>query len=178
LIPSKAGNNLISIVYFTAMEVIQPMTEDDKRTLRADTRIFILLSLAFMVAVLLVLILIPTAIVLLIGKDLDHGYFFRACSVIFCFCLPLFYYLWKGFLKYLDIRSGKKLSITSNSFEIVKKKKDSIKLRLHDSKRSFEVDEDIVPSIDPRKPIRLEIAPISKHLLFISHGDKNLLIRD
>jgi hypothetical protein len=150
------------------------LTKADKTTLKKDIRISLIIGLLFFVTLIVILAIGPT-LFLLFGKRPTDGFVTRGLLIFALLFIPFAFVSWKNILKYADIKIGKKLAIVTTHYEI-DKTKSSVSLRLNDNdNRKIEVWEELLPLIDITKPLKIEIAILSKTIIFISHDHKNLL---
>ena len=150
------------------------LTQADKTTLKQDIKISLKVGLLFCVALVLIVAIGP-ALFLLFGKPPTYGFVTRGLTILGLLFIPFVAVSWKNILKYADIKSGKKLAIMTTNYEI-DKTKSSISLRLKDNgNRKIEVWEELLPLIDISKPLKIDIAILSKTIIFISQDNKNLL---
>lgn len=150
------------------------LTEADKRTLKQDIKITLSVSLLFCVA-LFFLVSVGPVLFALSGYRPADGFVSRGLFILGLFFLPFLAVSWKNLLKYADIKRGKKLVIETTDYEI-NKTKNSVSLLLKDNgNRTIEVRDGLLSLIDVSRPLKIEIAILSKTLVFISHDNKNLL---
>ena len=150
------------------------LSQADKTTLKQNIKVSLIVGLLFCVALVLIVAIVP-AFFLLFGKQPTEGFVSRGLLILGLLFLPFLGISWKNFLKYVDIKRGKKLVIVTTDFEI-NKTKSSVSLRLIDNdNRKIEVWEGLLPFINISKPLKIHIAILSKTIIFISHDNKNLL---
>lgn len=150
------------------------LTQADKTTLKQDIKISLIVGLLFCVA-LFILVTVGPVLFVLFGYRPADGFVNRGLFILGLFFIPFFAVSWKNFLKYADIKRGKKLVIETTDYEI-NKSKSSVSLRLKDNEnRKIEVWDELLPLIDVSRPLKIDIAILSKTIIFISHDNKNLL---
>ena len=150
------------------------MTAADKKTLRQSIKLSLIIGLLFCVALVLIVGIIP-AVVFLIGRHLTDGFVNRGLFILGLLFIPLLAISWKGLLKFVDIRRGKKIRIESSQYEI-QKTKSSVYIRTTDNpEQRFEIWDELIPHLNLTRPIKIEIAKISKTIIFISNDNHNLL---
>ena len=150
------------------------MTDTDKKTLKKSIKFSLIIGLLFVVAVVFIGGIIPVFI-FLIGRQPAHGFVTRGLYILGLLFIPFLVISWKNLLKYIDIRQGKKLRIESREYEI-QKTKNSVYIRTTENQeQSFEIWDELLPLLDLTQPIKIEIAKISKEIIFISNNTENLI---
>jgi len=150
------------------------LTQADKTTLKQDIKISLIIGLLFCVALVLIVAIGP-AMFLLFGKHPADGFVTRGLFILGFLFIPFVAVSWINILKYADIKRGKKVAIMTTDYEIIKTKS-SVSLRLKDNdNRKIEVWEELLPLIHTSRPLKIDIAILSKTIVFISHDNKNLL---
>ncbi len=150
------------------------LTHRDKLILKNHIKISLIIALLFCVVLVLIVAVIPVVCHFL-GQHIVDGFVSRSLFILGLLFIPFVAVSWTSILKLLDIRRGKKLEFLSSDYEIIKTK-DSVLLRLKDTTdRDIEVWDELLPLIDIRRPLKVDITILSKVILFISHDNKNLL---
>ena len=171
---NKRANNLKTKTNQATLTEEIELSQADKITLKQHIKVSLIVGLLFCIALVLIVAIVP-ALFLLFGKQLADGFVNRCLLILGLFFLPFLAISRKNFLKYVDIKRGKKLVIVTTDFEI-NKTKNSVSLRLIDNNnRKIEVWEELLPFINISRPLKIHIAILSKTILFISHDNKNLL---
>lgn len=148
------------------------LTQENKITLKKYIKFDLFLVILFFSALVLLLGIIP--LILLIFTKPTEGFLNRSLLIMGLSFIPFIGVLWKVLKIFIDIRSGKKLRVEVEKYEVRNEKKTTV---IVDSKtqNKFEVDEYLIPYIQIEKPIRIEITKLSKQLLFISNGEENYI---
>lgn len=150
------------------------LTQADKLTLRQDIKVSLIIAFLFCFALVLIVAIIP-GVLFLFGKCPADGFVKRGLFILLLLFIPFIAISWNNFLKYIDIRRGKKLEFVSADYEITKTK-NSVSLRLKDNgNRDIEVWDALLPLIDITRPLKIDVAILSKAIIFISHDNKNLM---
>jgi hypothetical protein len=150
------------------------MTVADKRTLRQGIKLSLIIGLFFCGALVFIVGIIP-AVMFFIGRQLTDGFVNRGLFILGLLFIPFLAISWKSLLKFIDIRQGKKIRIESSQFEIQKTKR-SVYIRTNDNpEQRFEIWDELVPLLNLTRPIKIEIAKMSKTIIFISNDNHNLL---
>ena len=155
------------------MAVIE-LNSNDKLRLRADIKISMVIGLFFPIALVILVGLIP-AIMFVFGKRLSGGFVTRGLYIIGLLFLPFLAISWTNILRYIDLKKNKKLNYKTEDYEIVNKKDTAYILTCGDNKRKIKIDNELIPFIDVSQPLTIEVSHFAKSLLFISHGNDNLL---
>ena len=150
------------------------MTVADKKTLGQSIKLSISIGLLFCVALVIILGIIP-AVIYFMGKQPPDGFVTRGLYILGLLFIPFLAISWKSLLKFIDIRQGKKIIIESGQYEI-QKTESSVYIRTTDNQEQrFEIWDELIPLLDLTQPIQIEIAKISKEIIFISNNADNLL---
>ncbi|MCB9034287.1 MAG: hypothetical protein H6553_10650 [Chitinophagales bacterium] len=150
------------------------LTKTDKAILKQDINISFIVGFVFCVALFILVIVGPILFVLFGYRPADN-FVSRGLFTLGLFFILFIAVSWKNILKFVDIKRGKKLVIETTDYEI-KKTKNSVLLRLKDNEnRTIEIWEELLPLIDISRPLKIDIAILSKTIIFISHNNKNLL---
>jgi len=150
------------------------MTVADKKSLRQSIKNSLIIGLLFCIALAFIVGIIP-AVMFFIGRQLTDGFVNRGLFILGLLFIPYLAVSWKSLLKFIDIRRGKKISIETSQYEIQKTKR-SVYIRTNDNpKHRFEIWDELVPLLNLTRPIKIEVAKISKTIIFISNDNHNLL---
>jgi uncharacterized membrane protein YqjE len=150
------------------------LTEENKITLKKYMKFDLFLVILFFSASVLFVGIIP--LILLIFQKPAEGFLNRSLLIMCFLFIPFIGVIWKVLKIYRDIRSGKKLRFEIEKFEIKKEKKSTVIID-NRTQNKFKVDEYLIPYIETEKPIKIEIAKLSKELLFISNGEENFITK-
>ncbi len=150
------------------------LTEENKITLKKYMKFDLFLVILFFTALVLFVGIIP--LILLIFQKPAEGFLNRSLLIMCFLFIPFIGVIWKVVKIYRDVRSGKKLSFEIEKFEIKKEKKSTVIID-NRTQNKFKVDEYLIPYIETEKPIKIEIAKLSKELLFISNGEENFITK-
>ena len=151
------------------------LTNEDKITLKKYIKFDLFLIIMFFSVLIIIVGIIP--LILLIFQKPAEGFFNRSLFTIGLLFIPFIGVIWKVIKVYRDIQNGKKLRFEIEKFEIRKEKKSTILIDIK-TQHEFKVDEYLIPYIETEKPIKIEIAKLSKELLFISNGENNFITED
>ena len=144
-----------------------PLSEKDKENLQSLINIGIRLAKKLRVTMILCF-----ALALLVF--FSNG-FIQGCIIALIIILLPIFLLFNSYYKiYLDLKSGTKARYILSHYEIIRSKKD-LTLKSKELKLDLSHDEDIIPYINLKQPIIIEITKHSKTLLFLSHNETNLL---
>jgi hypothetical protein len=150
------------------------LTQADKMRLKQNIKISIILGFLFFLVLIIIIGIVP-GVLFLFGKRPADGFVTRGLIILGLISIPFLVLSWNNILKFLDIKRGKKLEFVSSDYEIIKNKS-SVSLRLKDNaNRDIEVWDELLPLIDITQPLKIDIAILSKEIIFISHNNKNLL---
>jgi hypothetical protein len=150
------------------------LTEENKVTLKKYIKFDLFLVILFFSALVLFVGIIP--LILLIFQKPAEGFLNRSLLIMCFLFIPFIGIILKVLKIYRDVRSGKKLIFEIEKFEIKKEKKLTI-LVDNKTQNKFKVDEYLIPYIETKKPIKIEMTKLSKELLFISNGDENYITK-
>jgi hypothetical protein len=150
------------------------LNSNDKLQLKADIKISMLLGLLFSLAIV-VLIGLILGVMFIFGQRPSDGFVIRFLYIIGFSFLPLLAVSWTNILKYIDLKKGKKLIFKTVDFEIKNKKDKAYILIQGNNKLKIKIDKELVSFINPSQTLTIEISNLAKSLLFISHGNDNLL---
>jgi uncharacterized membrane protein YqjE len=150
------------------------LTEENKITLKKYMKFDLFLVILFFSASVLFVGIIP--LILLIFQKPAEGFLNRSLLIMCFLFIPFIGVIWKVLKIYRDIRSEKKLRFEIEKFEIKKEKKSTVIID-NRTQNKFKVDEYLIPYIETEKPIKIEIAKLSKELLFISNGEENFITK-
>ena len=145
----------------------------DKRRIKDHIKLTSILGLMFSVA-LIVLVFIITLILYFIGNPAD-GFARRSLLVIGGLSLPFIAFSWKNIFKYIDLRTGKKISFKTADYRIEKTKDGFVLSTKSPLKTKFDLYDGIADLIRRTDPIFIETTKLSRTLLFISNNTDNLL---
>ena len=148
------------------------LTQADRKTIKTDIKLTLIIWLLFSVTLLLLVFVVPL-ILYFIGKTTD-GFARRSLFLMGSLLLPLIAVSWTNIFKCLDLLVGLKINFQTTDYQI-EKTKDDISLKIT-SPYKIEFDLLGVPStLKQSDPITVEVAKLSKTLLLISQGNENLL---
>lgn len=150
------------------------LTEENKITLKKHMKFDLFLVILFFSALALFVGIIP--LILLIFLKPAEGFLNRSLLIMCFLFIPFIGVIWKVLKINKDIRGGKKLRFEIEKFEIKKEKKSTVIID-NRTQNKFKVDEYLIRFIETEKPIKIEIAKLSKELLFISNGEENYITK-
>jgi hypothetical protein len=148
------------------------ITELDKKRIKLDIKISLLLSFIFFGAIML-LILVVCIFVFFLTNPIP-GYLNRFLYIESIFALCFLAFQWNNLLKYFDLKKGKKIRVETENYQIKSNKK-SLILRTKNPDLKFQISNDLLPLIDINKMLYFEFTQSSKTLLFLSNDNVNLL---
>jgi hypothetical protein len=158
--------------------LIETLSEKDIELIRWEINFSINLRnkifFKIMLMIGIMLIILSTIKVLFLNGDLHQElrYILFPLLVMPYLFFMLFY---STILKQLDLKKGKKIVVHTTDYAI-KKKKDQYFIQVNESpKQQIEIDDYFVDFIEIWRPLKIEILPKSKSLLFISHNQINLI---
>ena len=149
------------------------LSQADKDRIIVDIKLTLIIGILFTI-VFVVLILIIPLILYFLGKTAD-GFAERSLIIISGLSLPFIAISWTNIIKYVDLRIGKKISFSTTDYKIDKTKDGFILETKSPLKAKFDLYDDMPALIKLTDPITIEIAKLSKTLLFISQANDNLL---
>jgi len=149
------------------------LNQADIKRIKEDIRLTTIIGLIFTIALIVITLIIPT-ILLLFFKPAD-GFVTRALIVSGTFFLLFLGISWKNFVKYIDLRIGKKINIKTGDYEIEKAKEGFVLKTKSPLKLKLDLWDEMPPLIKNAEPITFEITKLSKTLLYISQDTVNLL---
>ena len=150
------------------------LTEENKIRLKKYIKFDVFLIIIFFAVLIFIVGIIP--VVSLIFTKPTEGFLNRS-SLLICFLfIPFIGVLWKVLKVFIDIRSGKKLRFEITNFEIQKGKKSTLLID-RNTQNKFEIADYLIPYIDTKNPINIEITKLSKELLFISNQTENYITK-
>lgn len=150
------------------------LNDTDKLRLKADIKFFMVFGLLFFIALVIIVMLIPS-VMFILGKRPSVGFVTRGFFIIGLLLIPFLAISWTNILKYIDLRKDKKLICKTNDYEVMNKKDTTYIMTHGDNKQKIKIDNELVPFIKPSQPLTIEISNLAKSLLFISHDTENLL---
>ena len=155
------------------MKEIQ-LNQNDIKRIKDDIKLSSFFGLIFIMGIVLLLGIIAIILFLIFIKP-KNGFMQRSLYILGFLFLPFIGLSFTNILKYLDIKRGKKKEIQSSNYEIHNKTNSAFISLKDNNGMKIKIFEDLIPLIDANKSIRIEIASLSKYLLFISNDSKNLL---
>jgi hypothetical protein len=149
------------------------LTDTDKRRIKGDIKLTLIIGLIFSVALIVVVLIIPL-VLYFFGKTAD-GFMRRSLFVIGGLSLPFLAVSWKNIFKYIDLRIGKKTTIKTDDYKIEKTKEGFVLKTQSPLKLKLDLWDEMPALIKVTEPLTIEITKLSKTLLFISQDTVNLL---
>jgi len=150
------------------------LSQSNKDRIKGNIKVTLTLGLLFTIALIAVVLVIPTILVLFNIKP-DEGLIKRGLIIIGALFLPMLVISWKNIIKYIELKSGKKARLMTGDYEI-KEKKDGFVLRINTPlKLEFDLHDKLPELIKLKEPITIELTQLSRTLLFISQDNVNLL---
>lgn len=150
------------------------LSQADKERIMVDIKLTLIITLFFTIALVVLIGIIPL-ILFIFEKNPAYGFVNRGVFIIGLLLLPFLAISWKNIIKYVDLKTGKKINFQVTSYDI-KKTKDGLILETKDPlKLKLELYDKLLPLIKPTEPITIEITKLSKTLLFLSHDSNNLM---
>ncbi|HEY5749659.1 MAG TPA: hypothetical protein VIU12_26505 [Chryseolinea sp.] len=150
------------------------LTSADKERIKVEIKLMQIMIILFTIALVLLLAVIPL-IFFLFGKRFADGWTQRGLFILAGLSLPLIVISWKNMVKYVDLRSGKKLKFETADYSIKGKKDEKILEIRTPLKLKLDLSDDLPPLLKTSEPITIEIAKRSGMLLSITQGGNNLL---
>jgi hypothetical protein len=148
------------------------ITDLDRRRIKLDIRISLLLSSVFFGGIMLLILII--ALVAYCLPNPTNGFLNRFLYIESIFIFLYLMFQWNNLLKYFDLIKGKKVRIETKNYEVKKTKKSTLLITKNPTFK-FQIDDSLLPLIDINKTLFFEFTQNSKILLFISNDSKNLL---
>ncbi|HTA62722.1 MAG TPA: hypothetical protein VK835_09715 [Bacteroidia bacterium] len=154
--------------------VEEKLTAADRKHIFLDLKNSYLAGFGFLAAVLLFMAITHSGFALF---DFNHHVnwvkrifiTFGLCLFIFCIVAVSYYN------HYLDLITGKKITLTLNKYEIVSKKNNHYLATDIPNYPRIYIDEDHLPHINRQQPLNIQLAKRSELILFISNGANNYL---
>ncbi|MEJ1239344.1 hypothetical protein WBG78_14505 [Chryseolinea sp. T2] len=151
------------------------LTETDKKRIKDDIKITLILGLLFSIALIVVVLIIPL-IFYFFGKT-ANGFLRRSLFIIGGLSLPFLAVSWKNIFKYIDLRIGRKTTIKTEDYKIEKTIDGFVLKTQSPLKLKLDLWGEIPALIKVTEPLTIEITKLSKTLLFISQDTVNLLVK-
>jgi len=145
----------------------------DKKRISDDIKLFSLLALLLSGAVILIIMI--TAIIMWFFFNPTEGFWNRVFIGIGVVLLILVTLFWNNILKYLDLKRGKKFSLITSDYKILKDKEGFVLKLKKPINVNFQLNNSIPKLIRSNEALIIESTRFSKTLLFISHNEKNLI---
>jgi hypothetical protein len=149
------------------------LTDTDKKRIRDDIKITLIIGPLFSVALIVVVLIIP--LVFYFFGNSAGGFARRSLFIIGGLSIPFLAISWKNIFKYIDLRIGRKLNIKTVDYKIEKTKEGFILKTKSPLKLKLDLWDEMPPLIKVTEPLTIEITKLSKTLLFISQDTENLL---
>jgi len=150
------------------------LTINDKARLKDDIKLSLIIGVIFSIALVILVGLIPL-ILFLFGNSPSDGFLTRGLYIIGLLFLPFLAISWDNLLKYIDLQKGRKLILKIIDYEIINKKGKVFIINKDNTKQKVEIDDKLVEFMDLAQPVTIELSPLTKSLLFISHDSNNWL---
>ncbi len=155
------------------------LTEGDIVRLKKEIKASLVISLLlFFVLCVLVAIVFGIIDLFKTPEKPSPGINERGLYVFIILLFPFILIVGKTLLIYVDILQGKKIGFQSESYEVLKKKESHFIVTHEEPKRKIKIYGDLLPKLSVGRKVTIEVAAISKTLLFISHGSENLLDKE
>lgn len=151
------------------------LSSKDKELLKGSLKFQFIVTFFFVLAFIGVLSLLMGAAVLISGKVPVPGFLQRSVLIAAGVFLPLLILPIVNFKAFKEIKTGKKLVLKTTFFEIIYKKKEPFILIKDCDIKEISIYRELVPLLNPKLPLTIEITPKTKSLLFISHDTHNLI---
>jgi predicted PurR-regulated permease PerM len=152
----------------------EKLTRTDRKRIFVNLKNSYLAGFGFLLAVLIFMAITHSGFALF-GLNHHANWLKRIVSVFSVFffvaCLVAISY----YNSYLDLINGKKVVLNINRYKIVNLKRSVYLVTDIPNYRRIELDEEQLPFINRKQPLRLELAKRSWLILFISNGTDNYL---
>jgi len=149
------------------------LTEGDKKRIKDDIKLTSIIGLIFTVALITLVFIVPL-ILYIFNKPAD-GFAKRSLIIMGGLSLPMIAISWKNIIKFIDLKTGKKLNFQTKDYEIKKTKDGFVLVTKSPIKLKLDLYDAMPALLKVADPIIIETTKLSKTLLYISQDTENLL---
>lgn len=152
----------------------EKLTKTDRKRIFKHLKNSYLAAIGFLVAVIIFMAITHSGFALF-GLN-HHGNWLKRIISVFGFCVLICAVVGLSYYNhYMDLITGKKISMVVDRYKIVTLKRACFIVTDIPNYKRIEIEEEQLPFINRKQPLKIELAKRSEHMLFLSNGADNYL---